>query len=126
MSVDRPSGFVPGRPDPYDVPVSSDLPASGTPQPGALVISLDFELHWGMRDHVSRQSPAFTELAGSRQVVVDLAALFARRGIRASWATVGFLFASSEAELSGYLPEVRPAYRRQELAPILAHPVLQV
>jgi len=97
--------------------VSSDLPASGTPQPGALVISLDFELHWGMRDHVSRQSPAFTELAGSRQVVVDLAALFARRGIRASWATVGFLFASSEAELSGYLPEVRPAYRRQELDP---------
>ena len=122
MSVDRPSGFVPGRPDPYDVPVSSDLPASGTPQPGALVISLDFELHWGMRDHVSRQSPAFTELAGSRQVVVDLAALFARRGIRASWATVGFLFASSEAELSGYLPEVRPAYRRQELDPY-AEPV---
>jgi len=99
------------------VPVTSPLPATGARAAGALVISLDFELHWGMRDHVSRQSPAFADLVASRQVVADLAALFARRGIRASWATVGFLFASSQAELAGYLPEVRPSYRRPELDP---------
>lgn len=88
-----------------------------TATPGALVISLDFELHWGMRDHVGRQSPAFADLAVSRQAVADLAAVFARRGIRATWATVGFLFASTREELSGYLPEVRPSYRSRALDP---------
>jgi peptidoglycan/xylan/chitin deacetylase (PgdA/CDA1 family) len=85
--------------------------------PGALVISLDFELYWGMRDHVSRDSPAFADLAASRQVVVDLAALFARRGIRATWATVGFLFASTGEELTDFLPTVRPQYRSPALDP---------
>jgi peptidoglycan/xylan/chitin deacetylase (PgdA/CDA1 family) len=81
------------------------------------VISLDFELYWGMRDHVTPGSEAFADLAASRQVVVDLAALFARRGIRATWATVGFLFATSGRELSTYLPPVRPRYRQPELDP---------
>lgn len=111
------TGMISGPADPYDGPVTSPLPTTGASAAGALVISLDFELHWGMRDHVSRQSPAFADLVASRQVVADLAALFARRGIRASWATVGFLFASSQAELAGHLPEVRPAYRRRELDP---------
>jgi peptidoglycan/xylan/chitin deacetylase (PgdA/CDA1 family) len=70
-----------------------------------------------MRDHVRPGTPAFADLAASRQVVVDLADLFARRGIRATWATVGFLFASTVEELSGYLPAVRPRYHRPELDP---------
>ncbi|HUD18083.1 MAG TPA: hypothetical protein VMQ59_12505, partial [Acidimicrobiales bacterium] len=74
-------------------------PRTTSARPGALVISLDFELHWGMRDHVDRQSPTYADLAGSRRVVEDLAAVFADRGIRATWATVGFLFASTGAEL---------------------------
>jgi hypothetical protein len=86
-------------------------------RPGALVISLDFELHWGMRDHLDRSDPAFAQLSSSRQVVSDLAALFANRGIRATWATVGFLFASTGTELAAYLPEVRPSYLRTELDP---------
>ncbi len=86
--------------------------AVSTPaHPGALVISLDFEQHWGMRDHVDIHSAAFAELASSRRVVSDLAALFADRRIHATWATVGFLFASTSAELSAHLPERRPSYR---------------
>jgi hypothetical protein len=86
--------------------------AVSTPaHPGALVISLDFEQHWGMRDHVDIHSAAFAELASSRRVVSDLAALFAGRRIHATWATVGFLFASTSAELSAHLPERRPSYR---------------
>ena len=91
-------------------------------QPGALVISLDFELHWGMRDHVAPDSPTYGELAASRQVVADLAAVFAQRGIHASWATVGFLFASSGAELAGFLPERRPTYAQPVFDPY-AEPV---
>ncbi len=85
--------------------------------PGALVVSLDFELHWGMRDHADRSSAAYAELGPSRRVTEDLAARLASRGIRATWATVGFLFASSETELGGFRPALRPAYRRAEYDP---------
>ena len=70
-----------------------------------------------MRDHVDRSDPAFAQLSSSRQVVSDLASLFADRGIRATWATVGFLFASTNAELAAYLPETRPTYLRTEFDP---------
>jgi peptidoglycan/xylan/chitin deacetylase (PgdA/CDA1 family) len=106
----------PSDPLSYDAGVEPQR-RDGDRRAGALVISLDFELCWGMRDHAERGSAAFTELAPSRQVVADLADCFARRGIRATWATVGFLFASTGAELAGALPDVRPRYRRVELDP---------
>ena len=91
-------------------------------RPGALVVSLDLELHWGMRDHLGRTSTSYEELARSRQVSLDLAGLFEHRSIRATWATVGFLFASTHDELASYRPEVRPAYVRSEFDPY-AEPV---
>src|SRR5665213_1057680 len=81
-------------------------------RPGALVISLDVELHWGMRDHLDRSDPAFAQLSSSRRVVSDLASLFANRGIRATSATVRFLFASTGTEPSAYLPVARPSSMR--------------
>jgi hypothetical protein len=88
-----------------------------TAHPGALVISLDFELHWGMRDHSEGHSAAAADLVASRAQVVELADLFAERSVRATWATVGFLFASSRHELTPFLPHVRPRYERTELDP---------
>jgi hypothetical protein len=85
--------------------------------PGAFVVSLDFELHWGMRD-AKRPGGALTEnLVRSRAVVRDLAKVFSERGIHATWATVGMLFASSRSELETYLPEIRPEYSRPGLDP---------
>jgi hypothetical protein len=86
-------------------------------RPGALVISLDFELHWGIRDHVSRDDAAYRSLPEERRAVEDLIAVFGARRIRATWATVGFLFASTWEELVPHLPSIRPAYRRSELDP---------
>ncbi|HXQ60665.1 MAG TPA: hypothetical protein VN799_11210 [Acidimicrobiales bacterium] len=90
--------------------------ASGT-RPGALVISLDFELLWGMRDHAEGHGMMAADLVTSRDHVRRLADLFAARGIRATWATVGLLFARSRAELEPFLPSVRPVYKRSELDP---------
>jgi len=70
-----------------------------------------------MRDHVGLTSPAYADLAATRPVVTELAALFADRGVRATWATVGFLFASSADEISAHRPAVRPRYSRGELDP---------
>jgi len=90
---------------------------SNSDRPGALVISLDFELHWGIRDHVSRDDSAYGRLAEERRAVQDLISVFAARRIRATWATVGFLFASTWDELSPHLPAIRPGYQRSELDP---------
>jgi len=86
-------------------------------QTGALVISLDFELHWGVRDHVGRDDPLYRRLPAARRAVTDMVALFAERGIEATWATVGLLFASTRQELASHRPDVRPSYRRPELDP---------
>ena len=86
-------------------------------RPGALVISLDFELHWGIRDHVTRDDALFGRLPEARKAVRDMLDVFTARQIRATWATVGFLFASTRDELDACLPDERPAYRRGELDP---------
>ena len=81
------------------------------------MISLDFELHWGVRDHVPRNDPVYRCLPEERRAVQDLLSVFAERRIRATWATVGFLFASRRDELAPHFPSIRPAYRRSELDP---------
>jgi peptidoglycan/xylan/chitin deacetylase (PgdA/CDA1 family) len=88
-------------------------------QSGAFVVSLDFELHWGMRDHTHRGDRAFDELLVERSIVDDLAATFSQRDIRATWAIVGQMFASTQRELTRYLPIERPVYQRAELDPYL-------
>lgn len=76
---------------------------------GSLVISLDFELLWGVRDHADRDSYGANVL-GAREAIPRLLDLFAENGIRATWATVGFLFCEDRDELIASLPEERPAY----------------
>ena len=41
-------------------------------RPGALVISLDFELHWGVRDHVGRDDALYRRLDQARRAVEDM------------------------------------------------------
>ena len=72
---------------------------------GALVISLDFELHWGVRD--SRTLDSYrANLLGVRQAIPAMLELFAARGIHATWATVGILFCRNKKELEDTLPTV--------------------
>lgn len=85
--------------------------------PGALVISLDFELHWGVRDHKRADGPYRRWLLGVWEVVPALLDLFAREEIAATWATVGMLFARSRAELLGAFPDRRPRYHDPALDP---------
>lgn len=80
------------------------------------VISLDFELFWGLRDH-RRLEAIGPRLLGVRKAVPALLELFQRYGIRATWATVGFLFARSREEMLSCLPRRLPAYARTELSP---------
>ncbi len=83
--------------------------------PGVLVLSLDFELFWGVRDKrtIAEYGP---RLLGARQAVPVLLDLFDAYGVRATWATVGLLFFSRREDLLRSLPVVRPAYARPALS----------
>ena len=83
---------------------------------GGFVLSLDFELHWGVRDKCS--VAAWRErLLGAREAVPALLARFAASGMRATWAVVGFLLTESRREMLERLPARRPRYRQAQLSP---------
>ena len=79
------------------------------------VISLDCELHWGVHDRVELEAYR-RNLEGGRQLVAPMLDLFERYGIRATWATVGLLFARSRREVDGLSPRRRPAYTEAALS----------
>ncbi len=87
------------------------------PSTGALVISLDFELHWGLRDKTSTTGYYRQNLLGARDATPRMLALFEEYGVSATWATVGFLFAHSKQELQSFSPTVKPLYDNPALFP---------
>lgn len=93
------------------------MPLEERPQtPGTFIISLDFELHWGMRD-VKTVDQYRENLLGARRAVPALLAAFAEYDIHATWATVGFLFFRSRSDLLRALPTERPKYTDPHLSP---------
>jgi hypothetical protein len=99
--------------------IRSRTEQSMTQNPGGFVISLDFELHWGVRDH--RTVAQYREnLLGVRQAVPAILELFERYGIHATWATVGFLFFENLDDLKAALPDDLPQYRETHLDPYAA------
>jgi peptidoglycan/xylan/chitin deacetylase (PgdA/CDA1 family) len=87
------------------------------PDFGALVISLDFELHWGVRDKCTPDGPYRENLLGARKAIPRILDLFEEFDVAATWATVGFLFAESRREREEFSPAVRPQYADQRLRP---------
>ena len=92
------------------------MPPSRPPTPGTLIISLDFELHWGVRD-VRTVAQYRENLLGARRAVPAMLATFAEYSIHATWATVGFLFFDRRSELLRGLPAARPRYDDARLSP---------
>jgi peptidoglycan/xylan/chitin deacetylase (PgdA/CDA1 family) len=85
---------------------------------GAFVISLDFELHWGVFDHVTvPDAPYCRNLHGEWQAVPAMLALLKEFEISATWATVGLLFANNKEEQLRFRPKVLPTYRNNRLDP---------
>lgn len=83
---------------------------------GYLVISLDFELMWGVRDHRSKADYGDAVL-GVREALPKLLALLKRHRVCVTWAIVGLLFARNRQEMLDFYPNLRPAYRYAHLSP---------
>ena len=95
----------------------SGVPKTKCPDFGALVISLDFEVHWGVRDECPPDGSYCQNLLGGRRAIPQILDLFEEFGVAATWATVGFLFAASRQELDSFFPAVRPDYENPVLSP---------
>lgn len=83
---------------------------------GTFVISLDFELYWGLR-HAHQLHDCKERLLGARTAVAGMLDLFTRFDVAATWATVGYLFFDDKEELLTHLPENQPDYLRDGLEP---------
>lgn len=84
------------------------------PRQGALVISLDFELFWGMLQ-ASNLDKYGRNITGAREALPRILALFVEHGIHATFAAVGFLLFSNKEELLAEAPTLRPSYADQHL-----------
>lgn len=83
---------------------------------GKFVISLDFELFWGVRD--KRTIDTYGEnILGVKQVIPALLNLFDKYGVKGTFSTVGFLFARDKSELLRFSPSLQPAYADRNLSP---------
>lgn len=87
-------------------------------QNGYFIISLDFELYWGVRDKRTLKNYG-ENIKNVRTVVPRLLELFRQHDIHATWATVGFLFHNSKNELVSAVPALKPDYPNKKLNPYL-------
>jgi hypothetical protein len=83
---------------------------------GILIISLDFELYWGMLGKISLDNYR-ENLLGVRSVIPRILKLFREYQVHSTWAIVGYLFYKSTRELIDGLPTKRPAYVNSNLCP---------
>lgn len=77
-----------------------------------LVISLDFELFWGVAD-VRSVTSYRDNVEGEWHAIPRMLALFRRYGMRVTWATVGMLMCRDYAHWRDIRPAVLPGYVRQ-------------
>jgi peptidoglycan/xylan/chitin deacetylase (PgdA/CDA1 family) len=77
----------------------------------SLLISLDFELFWGVAD--SRTIKDYGKnIEGARKAIPRLLKLFRQYDIRCTWATVGMLMCRDYAHWKKIQPAILPSYNR--------------
>ena len=84
--------------------------------PGFFVISLDFELFWGIRDKFSFEEYG-PNVLGVWEVIPKMLKLFEKYNIHATFATVGAMFSENSDELNAFLPDLKPNYSDSNLSP---------
>lgn len=87
---------------------------------GKFVVSLDFELLWGVRDKKTPQTYG-DHILGVRECLPKIIDLFEAFQIKGTFATVGFLFASSKQELLAHCPAIKPQYLNPLVSPYNGH-----
>lgn len=84
--------------------------------PPSFVISLDFELLWGVRDKRSISTYG-DHILGEREAIPAMLRLFKQYGVKATWAMVGMALFDRREDLLDHLPDLLPTYTREGLDP---------
>lgn len=80
---------------------------------GKFIISLDFELHWGVFDMLD---DTYNEnILGARVSIDKMLKLFKKYDIHVTWAIVGFLFNEDKNDFEQYRPQLLPSYTNKKL-----------
>ena len=82
---------------------------------GRLIISLDFELLWGVFDVIDYQEKILY-FQNTRNVIPKILNLFNEKEIHCTWATVGMLFNENWQEWQQNIPVNLPSYRNHNLS----------
>ncbi len=83
---------------------------------GKFVISLDFELFWGVRDKKTIESYG-KNISGVHDVIPKLLTIFREFDVCATFSTVGFLFFERKSEIMENTPSLLPSYSKEVLSP---------
>ena len=83
---------------------------------GKFVISLDFELMWGVRDKKDKTNYG-NNIIGVHEVIPKLLEIFRKHEVKATFSTVGFLFCETKQELLESIPKLKPEYSDKNLSP---------
>jgi peptidoglycan/xylan/chitin deacetylase (PgdA/CDA1 family) len=86
---------------------------------GLFVISLDFELYWGIKDSKPFSSPYLNNIKEVKNVVPNLLDKFDQYGVKTTFAIVGMLFLRSFDDLEHKKPKELPAYSKTSFSPYL-------
>lgn len=82
---------------------------------GALVISLDFELYWGIGDHIDYNKYRLY-FDNTIETIPAILNLFVKHNIHCTWATVGMLWNESWEEWQKNIPSKLPDYHNPILS----------
>lgn len=78
------------------------------------IVSLDFELHWGVFDTLGDEYNK--NIIGARSAIGEILRLFKKYDIHATWAIVGMLFNENRSDFQKYSPRLVPSYKDQNLS----------
>lgn len=78
---------------------------------GSLVISLDYELMWGVRDLFTPEDYGQSNIKQVSEVISRLLQLFYKYDIHATFAVVGFIFCNGPKTSNGILTRIKAFVR---------------
>jgi hypothetical protein len=83
---------------------------------GTFLVSLDFELFWGIHDKYSISNYG-KSIENVWEVLPKIIHDLDCHNVKSTFATVGFVFASGLEDLKKYYPEKKPNYKQRNLSP---------
>ncbi|MBQ9558572.1 MAG: polysaccharide deacetylase family protein [Bacteroidaceae bacterium] len=84
---------------------------------GVFIISLDFEMMWGVKDITTPSLYGESHIKNVYQVIPALLSLFERYDVKATFATVGLIMLEGKEEAVKNVPPLIPTYKNEKLSP---------